>query len=179
MALYGKIQRMLSSHYFARVVKRTASVLSVMGVVAFTGNANAFCFAEAANRYELNEYVLRAIAAHESRMNPALQVENTNGSKDIGLMGINTIHLRRGERLANAGMTPSMLLDPCTNVMTGAYLLRLKTNRFGNTWQAVGAYHSTTDHYNLVYQNKIWLALQKVMQQAQDRSASNAAPLKY
>ena len=53
------------------------------------------------------------------------------------------------------------------NVMTGAYLLRMKMQRFGNTWQAVGAYHSTTDVYNLNYQNKIWNTLQKVIAKTQ------------
>lgn len=124
--------------------------------------SQAFCFADAAARYQVNELVLRAIAQHESRMNPTLQLSNTNGSVDIGLMGINTVHLTRGERLADAGLTYSMLLEPCTNVMTGAYLLRLKTLKFGNTWQAVGAYHSTNEEFNKRYQVRIWEALQKL-----------------
>ncbi|UUZ66613.1 lytic transglycosylase domain-containing protein (plasmid) [Polaromonas sp. P1-6] len=86
--------------------------------------------------------MLRAIAQHESWMNPGIALRNANGSLDLGLMGINTIHLEPGEPLYRGGFTAKMLLDPCTNVMTGAYLLRLKMNRFGNTWQAVGAYHS-------------------------------------
>ena len=58
-----------------------------------------------------------------------------------------------------------MLLDPCTNVMTGAYLLRLKMNRFGNTWKAVGAYHSLTDEFNIAYQLNIWKSLQLILKQ--------------
>lgn len=148
--------------------QRLGRVVAILGfVVLAQSSANAFCFAEASTRYTVNEFILRAIALHESRMNPSLQLVNSNGSVDIGLMGINTVHLSPGERLHQAGMKRSMLLDPCTNVLTGAYLLRLKMNRFGNTWTAVGAYHSVTDQYNLAYQGRIRAALDKVMRQAQ------------
>lgn len=125
--------------------------------------ANAFCFREASSRYQVNEQILRAIASHESRMNPALVLRNTNGSLDLGLMGINTIHLAPTESLYRAGMSSQMLMDPCTNVMTGAYLLRLKMEKFGNTWQAVGAYHSTTDVHNVRYQRQIWESVQTLL----------------
>ncbi len=33
--------------------------------------------------------------------------------------------------------------------------------KFGNTWQAVGAYHSTTEIHNARYQRQIWEMVQK------------------
>lgn len=57
-----------------------------------------------------------------------------------------------------------MLLDPCTNVMTEAYLLRLKIEKFGNTSQAVGAYHSTTGVHNARYQRQIWESMQRLIE---------------
>ncbi|ABM39526.1 lytic transglycosylase domain-containing protein [Polaromonas naphthalenivorans] len=157
------------THLLHRVVRSPHTrFFALLGLfLVWQPSANAFCFAEASARYTVNEYILRAIALHESRMNPSLQLVNSNGSVDIGLMGINTVHISPGERLYRAGMTGSMLLDPCTNVMTGAYLLRLKMNRFGNTWTAVGAYHSITDQYNVAYQGRIRASLDKVMRQAQ------------
>lgn len=129
-------------------------------------SAQAFCFADAAQKYKLNEMLLRAIATHESRMNPSLVLENTNGSYDLGLMGINTAHLKTGEKLARAGFTPQNLLEPCNNVMAGAYLLALKIQTFGLTWTAIGAYHSTTDEFNRQYQQKIWASYQRIVRAA-------------
>jgi Transglycosylase SLT domain len=138
--------------------------LLAMGIWLFSmGCAKAFCFAEAAARYQVNENILQAIAQHESNMNPSLVMRTANGRSDIGLMGINTVHFEPTERLYRAGFTPTMMLDPCMNVMTGAYLLRLKMDRFGNTWQAVGAYHSTTDVYSARYQVKIWETLRQIL----------------
>lgn len=149
------------------VVKRWwITVATGLALLGNYGTANAFCFSDAAIRYQVNEYVLRAIAQHESRMNPSIALRNANGSLDLGLMGINTIHLEPGEPLYRGGFTAEMLLDPCTNVMTGAYLLRLKMNRFGNTWQAVGAYHSKKDTHNARYQRLIWESLQAVLKQS-------------
>lgn len=158
------------THRLSRVFQSQSSrYFALFGVLVLAQpSANAFCFAEASARYSVNEFILRAIALHESRMIPSLQLVNSNGSVDIGLMGINTVHISPGERLYQAGMKSAMLLDPCTNVMTGAYLLRLKMNRFGNTWTAVGAYHSMTDQYNVAYQGRIRAALDKVIRQAQE-----------
>ena len=36
------------------------------------------------------------------------------------------------------------LMEPCKNVYIAAWHLKQKMNRYGNTWQAVGAYHSET-----------------------------------
>lgn len=149
------------------------SLLAVAVLLLGMGCANAFCFAEAAARYQVNENILQAIAHHESRMNPSLVLRTSNGRSDIGLMGINTVHFEPTERLHRAGFTPRMMLDPCLNVMTGAYLLRLKMNRFGNTWEAVGAYHSTTDVYNAKYQLKIWEALRRVLAQGSSSDLSH------
>ncbi len=141
-------------------------VLVTVALIISCSQSHAFCFAEAASVYQVNELVLRAIAQHESRMNPGLRLVNSNGSIDFGLMGVNSIHLSPDEPLSRAGMTREMLLDPCTNVMTGAYLLRRKISKFGNTWTAIGAYHSTKDVHNANYQLRIWRTLQGMLRQA-------------
>ena len=78
-------------------------------------------------------------------------------------MGINTVHLKKGEPLQGSGMTQAMLLDPCTNVMTGAYLLKRKMVRYGNTWDAVGAYHSETPRHGQNYQGLIFEKLKVLL----------------
>lgn len=130
--------------------------------IACCGGALAHCFDEAANRYGVSARLLRSIAQHESGMRSQIVVTNTNGSRDIGLMGINTIHLEPGEALHQAGFQLEHLKDPCTNVMVGAFLLKRKVLKYGFTWKAVGAYHSETPEYSARYQQKIWEVAHRV-----------------
>ncbi len=64
----------------------------------------------AARFHGVNEPVLRAIAFHESSMKSREIRRNTNGSHDIGLMQINTVHLAE---LAKHGIGPAHLQDGC------------------------------------------------------------------
>lgn len=114
------------------------------------------CLVLAAQWHGVNVSVLGAIALHESRGNPRTLVKNTNGSVDIGLMGINSVHLRE---LAAMGVEPADLFDECVAIYVGAWKLSKKLAQHGNTWWAIGAYHSETPLYNLRYQHKIWTAL--------------------
>ena len=123
--------------------------------------AHAFCFKEAAQRYQISQDLLVAIAKHESRLDETFIGRNKNGSADIGLMGINTIHFSPSEPLHRGGLTAQMMLEPCTNVLTGAYLLKRKILKYGYTWQAIGAYHSETPSLGYLYQARIQSAVKQ------------------
>jgi soluble lytic murein transglycosylase-like protein len=101
--------------------------------------AHADCFDEAAGYQKVNPLILRAIAWQESHNHGDVLHSNTDGSIDYGLMQINPIHL------------PAL----------AAWHLRRQMNRFGNTWQAVGAYHSTTPALRDQYTRQIVAILQK------------------
>ncbi len=113
------------------------------------------CFIDAGEKYELSPVLLAAIAQHESRMNPNLIHMNSNGSLDIGMMGINSVHLRPEGELGKLGITMTHLKNECFNVLAGAYLLSLKVAKYGNVWRAVGAYHSETPYFGAIYISKI------------------------
>ena len=85
-----------------------------------------------------------SIAAQESRFKADTVVRNTNGSVDRGMTGINSIHL---PELAKYGITAGDLMDSCKSVYLAGWHLRKKVRKFGNTWMAVGAYHSETPRY--------------------------------
>lgn len=123
-------------------MKRGLLVLAVsVGACIASAGARADCFDEAARYHQVNPLILRAIAWQESHNRPEALHKNTNGSTDYGLMQINSIHL---PRLAEYGISSDTLMEPCKNVYIAAWHLRQKMNRYGNTWAAVGAYHSET-----------------------------------
>ncbi len=110
------------------------------------------CIEQAAAYHQVNAVVLRAMAWHESGMRSWAVGKNQNGTYDIGLMQINSIHL---QELSKYGIGPQHLTDACVSAYVGAWKYRSKVNKHGNTWTAVGAYHSETPVYRDAYAAKI------------------------
>jgi soluble lytic murein transglycosylase-like protein len=101
------------------------------------------CWTDAAERYGVAVELLYAVARVESNVDPgALNTSHLRrtGSYDVGLMQINSSHLRT---LARHGINEASLRDPCTNLMVGAWLLADSFTRHGVTWNAVGAYNAS------------------------------------
>ncbi|WP_423383572.1 lytic transglycosylase domain-containing protein [Burkholderia sp. LMG 32019] len=92
------------------------------------------CFENAAHRRNLNVDLLRAIGHVESRYRP--WVTNAK-SGAIGVMQIMPFHLTW---LRKYGIERGDLLDGCTNINVGAFLLADFVRMYGSTWRAVGAY---------------------------------------
>ncbi|AOY97828.1 lytic transglycosylase (plasmid) [Cupriavidus sp. USMAA2-4] len=115
-------------------------VLAAMAMLA-AGAARADCFDAAGAYHQVNPMVLRAIAWQESRFRADAVRRNDDRSIDRGLMQINSVHLAELKRY---GVDARTLEDGCASVFIGAWHLRRKMNRHGNTWAAVGAYHSET-----------------------------------
>jgi soluble lytic murein transglycosylase-like protein len=92
------------------------------------------CFVHAAERRHLNVNLLLAIGHVESRYRP-WEVNSTSGA--IGVMQILPSHLKW---LSRYGITRDDLLDGCTNINVGAFLLADFIRMYGSTWRAVGAY---------------------------------------
>lgn len=119
-----------------------AGIVLALLVISTEMRAADICTWEAAAvRYGVNAQVLYAIAHQESSLNPGAIHKNANGSHDIGLMQINSRWL---PYLNKFGITSSHLLDPCINLNVGAHILAMSISRYGNTWQAIGTYHSAT-----------------------------------
>ena len=105
---------------------------------AMPGIAWADCYSAAAEKYSVNIDVLWAVAKVESSLNPsAVGIPLKDGDVALGLMQINTIHLKQ---LAQYGIRRGDLFNPCVNFALGAWVLSGCIRDVGNTWRALGCY---------------------------------------
>lgn len=112
------------------------------------------CIQKAAERYDVDPNLLKAIGAVESGFNASAIGKNTNGTEDLGVMQINSSWL---PKLHKYGITRDILLkQPCTNIHVGAWILADNIKRLGPTWNAVGAYNAMTPSKREVYVHKVW-----------------------
>lgn len=111
--------------------------------------ASAYCFEEAAARYNVPVKLLKTIARVESRMNPAAINTNKNGlGQDIGIMQINTGWL---PTLRRYGIQREDLWNPCTNIHVGAWIMAKNISSYGYTWEAIGAYNARSPEKRIRY----------------------------
>lgn len=104
--------------------------------------AQADCLDDAANYWGVPPALARAIAQQESGMRPWIVSKNRDGSKDLGLMQINSSWL---PKLAKYGISAQELVsNACTNAYVGNWILAQNIQRLGYNWDAVGAYNSPT-----------------------------------
>lgn len=109
-------------------------------------------------RYRINPVLLWSIAKLESGFAPNAQNKNTNGSTDIGVMQINSAWL---PTLKRYGIDRQTLLEPCTNIYVGAWILAQNIQRYGYNWEAVGAYNAATQSKRVSYARKVLSLAQK------------------
>ena len=149
--------------YDMRSLPMALTLLCLMGI------AQANCWQLAASRYHVDPLLLYAIAKVESNLNPNARNINGDGSRDIGLMQINSRHL---PALAPFGITEQHLItQPCTSVRVGAWILAGFIREKGYGWQAVGAYNAGTradrDSRRTRYALAVWRYYAELVQQRQ------------
>ena len=114
------------------------------------------CIPAAAQHHRIDPRLLRAVLKVESDLRPWAFGRNTNGTVDMGMAQINSIHL---PELARHGIQSQHLFDPCVASYVAAWLLRKNIDRHGLTWHGVAAYHSLTPEHNLRYQGLLMKVL--------------------
>ena len=100
-----------------RWIPRIGSIVAITLIAASPARA---CWEQAAERYGVSSELLYAIARTESGLDPQAIGRNRNGSRDIGLMQINSAWL---PRLSTHGIAERDLFDPCTSIHVGAWIL--------------------------------------------------------
>lgn len=107
------------------------------------------CIVPAAQYHKVNHFILRAILKVESGLNPGAVGKNDNGTVDVGIGQMNSMHFRE---LARHGIAPSQLKDACIGTYVAAWQLSKVMAQRGNTWAGVASYHSSTPYFNRRYQ---------------------------
>jgi len=123
------------------------------------------CWDEAGAKYAVEPELLQAIAIVESGMRADAVHINKDGSRDIGLMQINSFHM---PNLQRRGITEQRLLaEPCLAVHVGASILADFFTRHGYNWSAVGAYNAGSaanrQAVRLRYARKVWGLYQQLI----------------
>lgn len=114
------------------------------------------CVDAAADRYAVPADLVHAIMRVEGGAAGVVS-ENTNGSRDLGVMQINSIHL---PELAGYGITEAALVeDECLSIQIGAWMLSRSIQASPDFWVGVGRYHSATPALNDAYQKRVWRQL--------------------
>jgi len=114
------------------------------------------CVAPASQYHGVDPWVLRAILKVESDFHPGAVNRNANGSVDLGMAQINSVHF---SELASWGIAPADLMDGCVATYVAAWHLARQLRKHGNSWFGIASYHSTSACQNARYAALLWNAL--------------------
>jgi len=140
-------------------VRKAVTLIATLLLVSYVHASEAFCYSQASQMYSVDEDLLRSIAWVESHQKVNIVNTNTNGTRDIGVMQINSSHLIE---LAKYSITEKQLHDPCVNIKVGAWILANSIYKYGNTWRAVGAYNASAvggEQNRKIYATKVRSAM--------------------
>lgn len=110
----------------------------------------------AAEFHTVNPWILKAILKVESDFDPRAVNRNANGTIDVGMAQINSIHFAKLKRW---GIAPADLMDGCVATYVAAWHLANQIRTHGNTWFGIASYHSASHCQNSRYAGLLWNAL--------------------
>lgn len=102
-------------------------------------NGRTPCWDAAGAYHGIDPWLLYAIGYVESTHDPmAVNTSNSNGTRDMGMMQINSIWL---PELRRHGVSTDTLFNACASTYIGAWILAKNIRRYGYTWEAIAAYN--------------------------------------
>ncbi|EIM5531930.1 transglycosylase SLT domain-containing protein [Salmonella enterica subsp. enterica] len=163
--------------------KYTRSVLTGLCLLVISHCVMAAdCFDMAGQDAGIDPDLLRAIAWQESRLNYDAIGKNPGTGYGMGLMQIDSQHLGY---MKKRGIDRELLVsDICTNIYSGALILAKAFNKWGPTWEAVGAYNAgfagtPKQHFRrMAYARKIYTVYQKLKHGENHRQRARLTTIK-
>lgn len=120
------------------------------------------CWDKAGKTYGVDPWLLMAVAKVESSFKANAINKNKNNSYDIGMMQINSFWL---PTLSKYGITANDLLNPCTSVFVGSWIMAQNIKRFGFNQDGIGAYNSPGNiTIRRRYAQAVYVAYNKIVQ---------------
>jgi len=108
------------------------------------------------NPWALNiEGKVYQFASKEQALTMAKQADAEGRSFDSGIMQVNNFWLKK------YGIPLETAFDPLANIYLGSWILKQEIDRHGQTWEAVGAYHSPDEVRGGKYAEMVKEALNK------------------
>lgn len=145
------------------MIKQYLLTLGLLPILGLANPVHATCWQEASKRYNIPIELLQAIAHVESSNRARVVALNSNGSLDYGFMQINDFWL---PELSKYHIGTTELMDACTSVNVGAWILAQNIQQMGYNWEAVGAYGAGTKKDKATarwkYAQKVWKAMDKL-----------------
>lgn len=103
--------------------------------------------------YGISYFLMKSIAITENaKFDENAIMYNTNGTKDIGLMQINTSWKHW---MPEAGITNEKLKDVDFNIKVAFMIVDRIIQQHGYSWDSIGRYHSGTPKFKKVWLKKI------------------------
>jgi len=145
-------------------MKLTILLMLIVNGLVFANDKFDKYFVGAGEQYGVPPLLLKNIAKIESNLNPNAICINKNGTKDYGLMQINTIHLKRLNK--QYGVTEQMLMEPKINIYAGAQLLSKIIHQHGFNFESIGRYHSNTEEFKKKWNGRLTKELSKSLRKS-------------
>lgn len=134
----------LKKHFTAPIILTLA-----LGSHAARAQQPEDCIVSAAQCFQINPLIIKAIIWNESRNNQHAIGHNKNNTLDVGIMQINSANFNI---IKSKGITPEELKsNSCANIFAGTWLLNKTMSQNGYTWDSVGDYNSKTPSYHDAY----------------------------
>jgi soluble lytic murein transglycosylase-like protein len=113
-------------------------------------------YVSAGKAFNLEPWILWSIGKTESNHNPYAINRNTNGTYDVGVMQINSIHFARLKK--QYGLEKEDLLNPKISIYVGASILKECFNKYGNSINAINCYNGLNydNRVNNTYAKKVY-----------------------
>ncbi len=123
------------------------------------------CVNYSAKYFNIHPYVIKALIVVEGGKNGTMS-KNSNGTYDMGIMQINTIHLPALQKKYPNITWKDIATNTCINIGVGTSILNDRLKEIKNKedfWIGVGNYHSKTPKYRNRYLEKVYVAYKKII----------------
>lgn len=107
----------------------------------------------------------------EKALAKAKEAEAEGRSFDSGVMQVNNFWLKK------YGIPLEAALDPLANIYLGSWILKQEIARHGESWNAVGAYHSPNEDRGRRYAEMVKAALNKEPDKVSVRAVATSKPV--